>query len=105
MKKSNSKKKDKEMSIPFWLLDGFVGILALMIYNFCLYLLVMALGIKGVAEKMNDAMGYFLLNSFIDFGFTTSQMTIGLFLVFIFSFFLGIFVGKIVRVKRRILTK
>ena len=38
--------KSKEFTLPVWILDGFVGVLALMIYNFVLYLLKVA-KVKG----------------------------------------------------------
>jgi len=92
-------KKDLEM--PLWVLDGFVGILALTIYNFSLYLLA-EIGIGGTIAKMNDAMGYFGLNSFLDFGFEVRTMMFGLTLMFAFSFFLGITIGHWVRRKKKI---
>jgi len=101
-KSKKSKKENKNLKIPHWFLDGFVGLLALMIYNFCLYILAIAFSIGGALSKMENTMGYFLLNSFVDFGFTTFQMTIGLLLVFVLSFVLGLLVGRFVRKKRGI---
>ena len=93
-------KKEKEMTIPFWVLDGFVGILALTIYNFVLFILKV-IGAGGVILLMEDSMGYFGLNSFVDLGFSTSQMTIGLILVFIISFLMGMGIGHCVRMKKK----
>jgi hypothetical protein len=94
------KKGEKELEVPFWILDGFVGILALMIYNFCFYFLD-TIGIKGIISKIQDTMGYFCLNSFIDLGFTVSQMAIGILTVFILSFCLGILTGSMVRKRKK----
>lgn len=47
----------KEPIAPVWLLDGCVGILALMIYNFALYFLS-GIGIGGIIQRMQDATGY-----------------------------------------------
>lgn len=99
-KSSQAKIINKEPTPPFWFLDGFVGILALMIYNFVLYILAISCRVGGIIEKMEGTMGYFMLNSFVDFGFNTFQMSIGLILVFVFSFFLGIFIGNFVRKRR-----
>ncbi len=90
------KKKEEEFAVKFWLVDGFVGILALMIYNFLLYIIEI-IGIKGLIGEMENTMGYFCLNSFIDFGFNPNTMTFGLIIVFIVSFFLGIITGHYVR--------
>jgi len=98
--KKQVRKKNKELEVPFWLLDGFVGILALVIYNFCIYMLEV-IGIKGLVEKTQESMGYFCLSSFIDLGFTITQMTLGLLTVFILSFMLGVIIGHAVRKRRK----
>ena len=97
---SKKSKKQNELTVPFWIVDGFVGVLALMIYNFLLYILTV-MGVKGIINQMEDAMGYFGLNSFIDFNFGPATITIGLIFVFIISFFLGIIIGKFVRKRKK----
>jgi hypothetical protein len=92
--------KNKEVELLWWVVDGFVGFLALMIYSFLLYLLDAA-GTGGVIAKMQDAVGYFGLNTFLDFNFTPGAMTLGILIVFAFSFVLGILIGQVVRSKRR----
>lgn len=84
----------------WWIVDGFVGILALMIYNFLLYLLD-GLGTGGVISQMQDTMGYFGVKSFLDFGFNAATISIGILLMFAFSFCLGMAIGNFVRRKRR----
>jgi len=81
-------------------MDGFVGILALMIYNFLLYLLN-TIGIGGALEEMENAMGYFGLNTFIDLQFSVAAMTLGLILMFLVAFLIGIFIGNRVRTKKQ----
>ncbi|MEK6926725.1 MAG: hypothetical protein AABW50_05600 [Nanoarchaeota archaeon] len=88
----------KEFKVPFWIVDGFVGILALMIYNFLLYLLAL-IGVKGIIESMYETMGYFGLNSFIAFGLSPDSMALGILIVFAVSFLLGAEIGKRVRNK------
>jgi len=77
------------------LIDGFNGILALMIFNFLLYLSK----VTNIAfiKEMEAAMGYFGLNGLIDLGFTRIQMLIGVFLTFFVSFILGIILANIIR--------
>lgn len=96
VKKSSGK---KEFEIPLWILDGFVGILALMVYNFILYILTI-IGVKGIVESMYETMGYFGLNSFVYFGLSPGAMTLGIVIVFAISFVLGIGIGKKVRQKK-----
>jgi len=84
---------------PWWVVDGFVGFLALMIYNFLLYLLDAA-GTGGVIGKMQDAVGHFGVKSFLDFGFNAGTISIGILLMFAFSFCLGMAIGNFVRKKR-----
>ncbi|MBI2044804.1 hypothetical protein HYT23_01985 [Candidatus Pacearchaeota archaeon] len=93
-------KNVKEMEVPFWMIDGFIGVLALVIYNFSLYLLT-AVGVGGIIAAMENAMGYFGLNTFLDLGFSASSMTIGLVIVFLFCFCLGVFIGNLVRQKSK----
>ena len=78
------------------LVDGFNGILALMIYNFLLYLSSIA-NIGGFIEKMNDATGYFYLNTFIDLGFTKTGLAIALILTFVIAFIFGVLMAKLIR--------
>jgi hypothetical protein len=97
MKKGLKQKENSKKLL--WILDGFVGILALIIYNFLLYLLN-SINTGEIISKMQDTMGYFGINSFSDFGFTTTQITIGLLWVFLLSFLLGILIGKLVRKRK-----
>ena len=93
-------RKKKELKVPFWFVDGFVGILALVIYNFILYLLSI-LGVGGIIKKIEEAMGYFLLKSFIDFGFSATEMVFGLVITFVLVFFMGVGISILVRRKKK----
>ena len=94
------KRVNSELDVPVWILDGFTGILALVIYNFILYILT-AFGIKGFIAQLQEAMGYFGLNSFLELGFKTNEMFIGIVIFFGISFLLGVGIGNKVRDKRR----
>ena len=83
------------------LIDGFNGILALMIYNFILYLSKIA-GIKGLIGRIENTTGSFCINSFIDFGFNTGFIAIGVFLLFSVTFLLGVMIAKLIRKRRGI---
>lgn len=89
------------MTVPLWTVDGFVGVLTLVIYNFLLYILAIILGIGGIIKDLEQTMGYFLLNSFIDFGFSAPQMIIGLIFTLGISYLLGMGIGKLVRIKNK----
>jgi hypothetical protein len=93
------KKEEKEFTLPLWVLDGVVGLLALMIYNFLLYLLDVA-GTGGIIKNLHETMGYFGINSFMDLGFEAGTMSIGILIMFGFSFVLGMIIGSIVRKRR-----
>ena len=95
MAKKN-KISERELQIPSWFIDGFIGILALVIYNFLLYFLT-ALKAGGIIASMEGAMGYFGLNTFLDLGMSQSSMTIGLIAVFILAFIIGMVIGNRVR--------
>jgi len=92
-------KNSKELEVPIWFLDGFVGVLALLIYNFALYILNL-IGTGEIVSQLESTTGYFMLNSFVDFGYTASQMALGIILVFIFCYILGIIIGNLVRKRR-----
>jgi len=92
-------KKRQRKNQNFWVVDGFVGILALVIYNFLLYLLS-SIGIKGIILTLQQTMGYFCTNTFIDLKFSTIQIIFSLIIVFAISFLLGIFFSKIVRKRK-----
>ena len=98
MTKLKNKISKRELKVPAWFIDGFVGILALVIYNFLLYFLT-ALKVGGIIAKIEGAMGYFGLNTFIDLGMSSSSMTLGLIVVFILAFVIGILIGDRVRKK------
>ena len=86
--------------LRWWVIDGFTGILALVICNFALYLLNFAMD-SGFIEQLDNSMGYFGLNAFLEMGFSPSAMLIGVFLIFAISFILGMFIGTRVRVKKK----
>jgi hypothetical protein len=95
-----AEKKHKELEVPLWVLDGTVGVLALFIYNFLLYLTTI-FDIRGIIGEIENSIGYFGLNGFIDFGLSASQMLMGMSLIFLLSFFLGIGMGHLVRKQRK----
>lgn len=95
------KKEEKEFTLPVWILDGVVGLLALVIYNFVLYLLNSCFSIGGIVANLHNTMGYFGLNSFIDLNFAPGTITVGILIMFAFSFVLGVLIGKAVRNKRK----
>ncbi len=94
-------KQKREVTVPVWLIDGFVGILALVIYNFALYVLGTILGVGGFISSMEEAMGNFCINSFVYFGLTPSQIAVGLILTFVTAFLIGILIGHFVRKRGR----
>ncbi len=100
-KKKNSKSaRQREMKVPFWLVDGFNGFLALMIYNFILYLSkIMRAG--GILEKLEESSGYFYLNSAVTFGASKTLMILILIAVIGLTFILGIIIGNFVRRYRK----
>ena len=97
--KINKPINQKDLKLPLWIVDGFVGILALMIYNFLLYFLTL-LGVGGIIAKIEDVMGYFGLNTFLDFGLDPSEMFLGLLIIFVISFLLGVIIANIVRERK-----
>lgn len=99
-RKKSSKKMNKEMEVPLWFMDGFTGVLALMIYNFVLYLIKL-LDIDGLIGDIENTMGYFGLNTFIDLGFNIGGMIFGILIMFLFSYVLGIGISSWVRKKNK----
>ena len=93
-------RKKKELTVPFWLLDGFVGILALMIYNFVLYLIT-TIGAGGIFNDMQNTMGYFGLLFFIELGFSAAEMSLGIIIIFLVAFILGATIGNFLRQTKR----
>lgn len=89
-------KKIKILKIPFWMMDGFNGILALVIYNFFLFI-VSLLGIKGILGEIESIMGYFGLNFLIKFSLNKPFMLFGVMIIFFFSFFLGVLIAELIR--------
>jgi len=98
------KKRQTQARLPYPMLDGLVGILALVMYNILLYLIHL-LGVRGIVEEMQQTMGYFGMNTFLDLGFAPIQITLGLIIVFGISFFLGTGIGHIVRKRNQIRTR
>ena len=88
------------IKLPYWFLDGFVGTLGLVIYNFLLYL-IEVVKITGFVGEIENTMGYFVLNTFTDFGFTRLGMIFGVITVFLIAFGIGIVIGKIVRRQKK----
>ncbi|MEK6875115.1 MAG: hypothetical protein AABX30_00340 [Nanoarchaeota archaeon] len=89
-------RKKKDFQLPNWIADGSIGVLALMIYNFGLYLLKSS-GAGGFILEMEKTTGYFCLNSFLEFNFSSKGMITGTILVFAFSFLLGVVIARKVR--------
>lgn len=98
--KTGIKENSRELKVPIWLVDGFNGILGLMIYNFVLYLS----GLVNVTEfinKIRNDTGYFYLNSAIALGATKALTILTLICVFGLTFMLGIIISNSVRKYRR----
>lgn len=93
---TSRRKSNKNLKVSLWLVDGFLGILALVIYNFILYL-TRIIGIKGFISEIEQSAGSFGINAFASFNFSPTSTFIGILLIFAFSFFLGIKIGKKVR--------
>ena len=89
-------KKIKELDLPHWIMDGFNGILALVIYDFLLYLSKIA-GIKGIVGQMEEITGYFYLNIIIDFVSSKISRIVGVITVLLLAFLLGVGIANIVR--------
>jgi len=51
--------------------------------------------------EIENTMGYFVLNTFTDFGFTKLGMIFGVITVFLIAFGIGIVIGKIVRRQKK----
>jgi len=90
---------DEELTVPLWFVDGAVGMLGLTLYNFLIYLLAIPFGIGGIVKELEETMGYFGINFFIDLGFTSAEMITGLTVIFTVAFSIGSFVGNRVRKK------
>ena len=93
-------RRQRELRVPLWLVDGFNGILALMIYNFILYL-TRLMRVGGLIGKLEDSSGYFYLNSAATFGLSKTLIILLLFAVFGLTFILGTIIGNIVRKHER----
>jgi len=94
------KRKSKELEPPLWVLDGFVGVLAFMLYNFTLYL-VKIFDIGAFLMQMEQTMGYFGVNAFLDFGLSKSGILTGTVVMFIIAFIIGVLISGIVRKKNK----
>ena len=93
-------RRRRELEVPLWLVDGFNGFLALMIYNFILYISKI-FGAGGMLGKLEESSGYFYLNSTIQFGATKTMIILTIIIAFGFSFLLGMIIGKFVRKYRK----
>lgn len=94
-----NKSRSKDFNIPVWILDGMTGVLALVIYDFLLYILT-SIGIRGFVSELQDVMGYFGLNTFVDLGFNAGEMFLGILIFFIIAFLLGVGIGNKVRKRK-----
>lgn len=94
-------RKQRELKVPLWLVDGFNGILALMIYNFALYLSKVFHFGGIIFSKLEEASGYFYLNSATTFGLSKTLTISILIIVFVFSFVLGMIIGNFIRKHER----
>lgn len=92
-------KKTPKKQENLWVNDGLVGVIALLIYNVLLYFFT-SIGIRGIIEEMKQTTGSFLIESFHDFGFGPSQTALGIIIVFVIAFVLGIGIGNLVRKRR-----
>lgn len=92
----DSKKKKKCLIL---LVDGFNGILALMIYNFSLYLLGI---LNNFLMRMREQTGYFYIKTFMVFGFKKSTIILSVILLFLFAALLGIIIAKLIRKARKV---
>ncbi len=91
------RRKIKELKISPWIVDGFNGILALVIYNFILYVSKF-IGITNVIiKRMREDTGYFYLNTFVDFGLPKISLIIIVLFSFGFAFLLGVGIAKLIR--------
>jgi hypothetical protein len=93
-------KTKKEFTIPIWLVDGFIGVLALVIFNFLLYILNV-LGVGGIVSQLESTMGYFTLNSLLELNLSPASMLLGLIIIFAISFILGMLIAGFVRKRKR----
>lgn len=100
MARKTSKKRKSKKEIPLWFVDGVLGILALVIYNFSLYLIRIS-GTQGFLREIEKNAGSFGINSFATFNFSETSTIIGVLGIFGFSFFLGICIGNKVRKYRK----
>ena len=98
MKKQKRERKNRKLIM---LLDGFDGILALMIYNILLYL-SRVVGIKGFIGRIENTTGYFGFNLFKDIGFSRNYMIIGIIFLFVIAFLIGIGIANLVWKVRKV---
>lgn len=90
-------KRVKEIKLPYWVMDGANGVLALVIYNFALFISDVS-GIGGIVAEIERVMGYFGLNMFLKFTNTKLELLLEVVLVFLFVFILAIIIARLIRV-------
>jgi len=91
------KKKEIKETLIF-LVDGFTGILAFMIYNLIIYLA----GVNfGIFRRLWYDTGYFYLNTLNHLNLTISGKIILVTIAFIVSFLIGVKTGHLVRRYRK----
>ncbi|MEK6906080.1 MAG: hypothetical protein AABW81_00485 [Nanoarchaeota archaeon] len=91
--------KKKENKYLIWLVDGFNGILALMIYNFSLYILEV---FDTFLIKMKENTGYFYIKTFALFGLNKSKVILCVIILFFLAALLGVVIGRIIRKMRKV---
>ena len=95
-----ARKRLKELKIPYWIVDGINGILALILYNFILFICKIT-EIKGIFNEIEEIMGYFGANLFIKLGFNRPAVMLGVISTFLFAFFLGTAIALLIRLIKK----
>ncbi|MFH1585601.1 MAG: hypothetical protein ABIB79_02450 [archaeon] len=94
------RKRIRDLKIPYWIVDGINGILALIIYNFLLFIFRVT-EIGGIFGQIEDIMGYFGANLFIRLDFSKPAIMLGIISIFLFSFMLGTGIALLIRILKR----
>ncbi len=94
------RKRHRQLKVPYWIIDGINGILALVIYNFLLFLIRIA-EIGGIPDQIEELMGYFGTNLFLKLGFNKPTIMLGVISIFLLAFVLGMSIALMIRIMRR----
>lgn len=94
------RRKVHELKLPYWIVDGINGILALVLYNFILFIFK-ATEIGGIFGEIEEIMGYFGANFFIMLGFSRTAIMLGVISVFLLAFVLGMSIALFIRIMRK----